>query len=453
MKRSLVAAAIAVSLVALSGALLVGAGASPATSRVAKVWTEPQAGYGFLDAAISDAKRTVDVSMYEFSDPTMENDLIADAQRGVLVQVLLNAAYEGKSDNAAAARKLKAGAVNVSWAPSSQIFHAKYVVIDNTVAYIGTGNFQSYYYASTRDFWVEDTVARDVAAISTTFGHDFSHQVVAPTSSGGLIWSPGSTGSLVGLIGSARHSLLVENEEMDDTAIERALDAAAERGVRVKVVMTYSSDWTSALKSLESSGVKVSTLTSSEVYIHAKVMCVDCTNTSGTVFIGSENFSDLVALVQSRTRRHHEVDTGGARGRRCSRCRLRDRCRSASWFRLRQCVFGHARRTDVVLGAVRAQQDQFPASEIGAVVVLARWRRAPLAASQGLRVGREFLMHTGVKDVERALPESLVGVLLAVAHDAAVELVHLFKTTPGHHRREHFTANAAGAVRHDGPTL
>jgi cardiolipin synthase len=291
MRRSLFVVVIAAALVALSWVLIAGAGAPPPTSHVAKIWTEPQAGYGFLDTAISDARRTVVVSMYEFSDPTMENDLIADAQRGVLVRVLLNAAYEGRSENAAAAKKLKAGAVNVSWAPSSQIFHAKYVVVDSTVAYIGTGNFQSYYYASTRDFWVEDTLARDVTAISATFSRDFSHQVASPTSSGGLVWSPGSTSTLVGLIGSAHHSLLVENEEMDNASIERALEAAASRGVHVKVVMTYSSDWASALKSLESSGVNVSTLDSSEVYVHAKVICADCTNASGTVFIGSENFS------------------------------------------------------------------------------------------------------------------------------------------------------------------
>ena len=32
-------------------------------------------------------------------------------------------------------------------------------------------------------------------------------------------------------------------------------------------------------------------LSSSQVYIHAKVICVDCAGNVGTVFIGSENFS------------------------------------------------------------------------------------------------------------------------------------------------------------------
>jgi hypothetical protein len=105
------------------------------------------------------------------------------------------------------------------------------------------------------------------------------------------VWSPGSTSTLVDLIESATHSVLVENEEMDSSSIESALRTAAQRGVSVKVVMTESSSWTSALDALASSGVHVKVLSSSQVYIHAKVICVDCVGGAGTVFVGSENFS------------------------------------------------------------------------------------------------------------------------------------------------------------------
>jgi cardiolipin synthase len=261
------------------------------SSPIAAVWTEPEAGYGFLDAAINDAHRSIDLSMYELSDPTIEHDLVAKARAGVSVRVLLNSAYEGRDENTAAANVLRAGSVHVAWAPTNTIFHAKYVVIDSRTAYIGTGNFVSYDYSSTRDFWVEETSPSDVAAIASTFNADFASRVDAPISSGGLVWSPGSTGALVGLIASARSSLLVENEEMDSPAVERALESDARRGVDVKVVMTYSSEWSSALSALAHAGVHVSVLNSSQVYIHAKVICVDCSAGTGTVFIGSENFS------------------------------------------------------------------------------------------------------------------------------------------------------------------
>ena len=290
MRRSipLVVTALVLGLCGLAPA----AGSAPnAVSPVAAVWTEPAAGYGFLDAAINGARRTIDLSMYELSDPVTEGDLAARARAGVDVRVLLNSAYDGQSENAAAATYLSHGGVHVAWAPASTIFHAKYLVVDGRAAYIGTGNLVNYDYSSTRDFWVEDTTPSDVAAISSTFAADFAHESAAPVASGGLVWSPGSATALVGLIDGARYSLLVENEEMDNSTIEQSLIGAAERGVAVKVVMTYSSEWASALAQLERAGVKVSTTSGSYLYIHAKVICADCTATAGTVFIGSENFS------------------------------------------------------------------------------------------------------------------------------------------------------------------
>jgi phosphatidylserine/phosphatidylglycerophosphate/cardiolipin synthase-like enzyme len=267
------------------------ADASIPTSHLVQVWVEPLAGFGFLDEAILSAKHDIDVSMYELSDPVFERDLVARALAGVQVHVLLNADYEGKSENMAAYNFLRAGGVHVAWASSSQIFHAKYVVIDKVRAYIGTGNLVAHYYSSTRDFWVLDSQPIDVTAIDDTFLSDFTHHSSNRQGPGGLVWSPGSKSSLVALINSATTSLFVENEEMNSSPIEHALEAASKRGVRVEVVMTSDSQWTTALEELANVGVHVRTLNSSQVYIHAKVLCVDCTNARGTAFVGSENFS------------------------------------------------------------------------------------------------------------------------------------------------------------------
>ena len=58
-----------------------------------------------------------------------------------------------------------------------------------------------------------------------------------------------------------------------------------------------------------------------------------------------------------------------------------------------------------------------------------------------------------VEDVERSLPQAVVAEALAVAHDAAVELVDLAEAAAHHEAREHFAADAAGAVGDDGPAL
>lgn len=246
-----------------------------ATSPVANVWTEPNSGYEFIDSAIASARRSIELSMYELRDTTIEHDLIARANAGVDVRVLLNAAHDGTEENSAAFSLLRASRVHVEWAPSGQIFHAKYLVIDSRAVYIGTGNLVASDYSSTRDFWVEDISPPDVVAVMHTFDSDFDH-VGTTTQSRGPVWSPGSTSALVSLIDSSRRRVLVENEEMDSPSIESALESTARRGVDVKVVMTESSSWTTALDALARTGVHVRLLSASQVYIHAKVICVDC---------------------------------------------------------------------------------------------------------------------------------------------------------------------------------
>jgi cardiolipin synthase A/B len=135
-----------------------------------------------------------------------------------------------------------------------------------------------------------DSQVADVAAIETVFASDWAGAVPSPGPVGAdLVWSPGSESQLVALIDSAKHSIEVENEEMDSSAIETALEADASRGVTVTVIMTSDSDWDSAFSQLESGGVHVVLYpdTSSALYIHAKVIDVD----DAKAFVGSENFS------------------------------------------------------------------------------------------------------------------------------------------------------------------
>ena len=240
--RTVRAALLALVTLPLSLGFVPSASASATLSQVTRVWTEPASGYGFLDSAILAARHSIDMSMYELADTTIEHDLIAKAAAGVDVRVLLDSDFNGARDNASSYALLHASDVHVEWASPNQIFHAKYVVIDGARALIGTGNLASRDYSSTRDFWVEDTSSSDVAAVASTFDNDFAHGPVPARASSGLVWSPGSTATLVDLIGSARHTLFVENEEMDSASIEQALDVAAARGVSVKVVMTSSSE-------------------------------------------------------------------------------------------------------------------------------------------------------------------------------------------------------------------
>jgi phosphatidylserine/phosphatidylglycerophosphate/cardiolipin synthase-like enzyme len=137
---------------------------------------------------------------------------------------------------------------------------------------------------------IMDSQAADVSAIESVFNADWSGAAPSPGPAGtDLVWSPGSEPQLTALVNTANHNVTVENEEMDSTPIEAALEAAAQRGVDVTVIMTSNSAWDSAFSRLESAGVHVVLYpdTSSARYIHAKAIDIDGTK----AFIGSENFS------------------------------------------------------------------------------------------------------------------------------------------------------------------
>jgi cardiolipin synthase len=251
-----------------------------------------------VDTMLTSAKHSLDLTMYELVDPVAEADLAADAARGVDVRVVLDHNRELYA-NTPAYDYLTAHRVKVRWAPSSyDATHEKAVVVDagypGQLALIMTLNLTSRYYTTTRDFAVVDHNPTDVAAIASVFNADYAGNQSAPTPAGAdLVWSPGSEPTLLALIGSARHSLEVENEEMANAQVVSALIAAARSGVVTHVTMTDDSSYSSNFSKLEAAGVDVHLYpdTSSELYIHAKVIVVDAGTVSEKAFVGSENFS------------------------------------------------------------------------------------------------------------------------------------------------------------------
>ena len=252
---------------------------------------EPAAGIGPVLAMIQKATKSVDLVMYQLEDPQVEQALAADQARGVAVRVLLNQGYYGKPEtaNAAAYQYLQNNKVPVRWTPAYfALTHQKTLAVDGNAALIMTFNFTPQYYATGREFGVVDTDPSDVSAIESTFAADWSASKITPPKGTNLVWSPGSQAEMVSLIGGAKSSLLVYNEEMNDAAVTTALAGAAQRGVNVEVVMTYSGSWATAFQKLAAAGVHVRIYApSAPLYIHAKMILAD----GATAFVGSENFS------------------------------------------------------------------------------------------------------------------------------------------------------------------
>jgi cardiolipin synthase len=267
--------------------------ASSGVTRAGSLVIEPGAGFSTVYSLISEARHSIDVTMYEFADTTAEHDLASAAKRGVQVHVILD--ERERSENSTAYSYFSSHQVKVAWSSSSfRYTHQKTVIIDGSKAVIMTANLTSEYYATSRDFLVVDSDHADVAAITAVFNADFAHHSITPGDGADLVWSPtDSQDKLLSLINDATSSLRIYSEEMGDTTIENALIKAAKRGVDVQVCgENESGEYDSAYAKLARAGIHISYYSSSTgFYIHGKVIEADYGTSHANIFIGSENFS------------------------------------------------------------------------------------------------------------------------------------------------------------------
>lgn len=265
----------------------------------------PDAGYGDFYAQTNAAKISIDMEMYELADATEVAGLIAAAQRGVQVRVLLDSAWAGRKVNTHAYDELSSHHVAVKWDPESTIYHAKVTTFDGVTSDVSTGNLTSRYYATGRDAEIIDTNPRQVAAIEKTFDNDWRSASAgvqgAAVQTAGLVWSPGAEQRMVQHIEAARQSVDFTSEELGDPAIYNALAADARRGVRCRVVMNDEAKWHTGFKVVTDAGCQlhVYPLTPTGLYIHEKLVLDDAGTAGEVLMIGSQNATSY-SLTRNR---------------------------------------------------------------------------------------------------------------------------------------------------------
>ncbi|MCX4745232.1 putative Ig domain-containing protein [Kitasatospora sp. NBC_01287] len=254
----------------------------------------PDQGESAIYNFVNSATKSIDVTIYELRDTTLVNDLVAKEKAGIPVRVIMDA--KQTSVNSAAYSALSAGGVGVTYSSSAFVYtHQKTITVDGAKSYISTGNFDTTYYATSRDYGVFDTDANDVNAIEQVFAADYAKTSITPSDGDDLVWSPtDSQTQLLGLINGAQHTLDVQEEEFGDTALINAIVADEQRGVTVRVVAENENNtYTTDLNEITAAGGKVTTYTSSTgFYIHAKAIVADYGTSTAKAFAGSENFSD-----------------------------------------------------------------------------------------------------------------------------------------------------------------
>ena len=300
----------------------------PDDTAAVQITVEPSDKAQVLVNAINAATKSVHVTMYILTAPSVLNALLARHAAGVDVQVILNkngafasaasAGADGSDDadtdtdaddavpdanditpdtsNTTTFATLQKAGIPVVWSSSAYRYtHEKCIIIDGETAWIMTMNSAVTALTANREYLAADTLTADVKEAEAIFEADFAAKPITPA--GNLLVSPVSMrDGLVTLLGKATRTVDFEVEELGDAAITAAFCSAAKGGATIRGVLadiTESSTEKKAVAALKACGIDMRTL--KKPYIHAKAIVVD----GASMYVGSANFS-TTSLSQNR---------------------------------------------------------------------------------------------------------------------------------------------------------
>jgi cardiolipin synthase len=308
---------------------------------------------------INRARSTLDLELYEMTDPVIHNALLMAAKRGVRIRILLESRPVAKScdlfesyqrsstkplspEAIAECDLLKRfkrnfeslGGVMKPFSkglcgagsgyphpptqkPKNCYQHGKLILVDQREALLSTGNLNPTSLCHSRniprcnrDFTVGTINRNSIRDLQTIFERDWAGvpynvtQVLPSAAFQRLSISPFSSLPLVRLIQSARISIEIEQQYLNDPALNDAILAATQRGVSVRLLISSlcSFGWpketerrkaTITYGRFDRAGVKTRMFTSSiringrPGYLHSKAIIID----GERAWIGSVNGS------------------------------------------------------------------------------------------------------------------------------------------------------------------
>jgi len=246
--------------------------------------------------AVAGAKKSLKIKMFVFSDPALIDAVAAARQRGLKVQVMLNPARRsGEEDNEGTRKKLLKAKVDVKDSnPALDLTHEKSMVVDDSVAFIKSLNWETKNLTETRDYAVVTDHPHEVREVVDGFEADWHRDKFAPGDAACMIWCPiNGRDRIARFIDEAKHRLFVQNERYQDAIILERLVRAAERGVKVHVLARPPHslkkqklvEGVGGLRILDDVGIKIHKLKG--LKLHGKMLLADDT----AAIVGSINLA------------------------------------------------------------------------------------------------------------------------------------------------------------------
>jgi cardiolipin synthase len=189
--------------------------------------------------AINNAKKSLRIKMFIFTDPDLIKTVIAAKKRGVKIDIMLNPSRRnGMDENNESRKMLIAAGIKVKDSnPDFVITHEKSMVIDDETAFVQSLNWETKNFNESRDYALLTTHKHEVDEIIAGFEADLNRKDFNPGYNAHLIWCRGNGRERIArLIDGANHTLFVQNERYQDSVIIEHLVRAAMRGVKVHIM-------------------------------------------------------------------------------------------------------------------------------------------------------------------------------------------------------------------------
>ena len=269
--------------------------------------TDGAAAFAAIGEALSQARRSIDLELYEFQQVDLAALLLDARDRGVTVTAIKDPSERSSRSIWA---QLEQGGVRVVSFPLERltIDHVKLLIVDGVRAIVGGINWGTHS-PKNHDF---DVLASGpvVENLERVFKQDLAlsgEPAVIPSPAGDrtvqvLTTHPGEgiRAAVLAAIAAARHSIDVEMFVLSDRLVLEALLSAARRGVRLRVLLDPTQPQNAAVFGLlQPAGAAVRFYRqSTDELLHAKLGIFD----DGTALFGSCNWS------RSGFTRNHELD-------------------------------------------------------------------------------------------------------------------------------------------------
>jgi phosphatidylserine/phosphatidylglycerophosphate/cardiolipin synthase-like enzyme len=210
-----------------------------------KLIVQPDSGVTPIVAAIKQAKKSLDVTIFRHDRDEITRALEAAVARGVAVRALIAHTHGGsdKGLRKLELRLLEAG-VTVSRTGKDLIrYHAKLMIVDGKVLHVYGFNFTRLDIEKSRSFGVVTRNRKLVAEAVKLFRADDARQTYVPSSDRLVVSPENARERLSAFIGRARRQLLIYDPQVSDDAMLRLLGQRIRAGVEVKVLGRVEAKW------------------------------------------------------------------------------------------------------------------------------------------------------------------------------------------------------------------